>query len=50
MLANSGNVKLDGQIEFQWARDIYKTINNKELESIEWNIVKDNIEVSSGRI
>ena len=37
MLANSGNVRFNEQSPFQWACDIYKTVNGIEVEGIEWN-------------
>jgi hypothetical protein len=50
MLANSGDVKLDGASSFRWACDIYKAINRIELEGMEWDFTQANGEASDGKL
>lgn len=42
MLANSGYVRLNGKDTFDWACNIYKTINGIEVEGIEWDYASVN--------
>ncbi len=39
LLAESGDVNLNGQSDFEWARSTYKAINGSEVENIEWDSI-----------
>ena len=50
LLANSGDVNLNDQSPFGWARSTYKAINRFEVENIEWNPILVNGEESDAEI
>ena len=47
LLAKSGDVKLNKQPAFQWAKDIYRVINRGEIEGIEWDSISVSKEESN---
>jgi hypothetical protein len=47
LLANSRDVKLNKKTAFQWAKDIYKVINKREVEGIEWDSISVSKEESN---